>query len=144
MLIIPININSIHYALQIDFVKEIIPVVNYSQIPDSVNYILGIINYRGYLCPLIDLNKLICNIETKFVLSSRIVILYLEKYEKYFGITVENLTETITINENKLQKINRNLSKSKVLDSIIEINGLVTQIIDPKAIYEQYIQNQEI
>ena len=59
MLIIPFNIENDMFALGIGNITEIIPVVNIITIPDSNKFIIGMINYRGNIIPLIDLKKII-------------------------------------------------------------------------------------
>lgn len=54
--IIGFRLNSEEYALEISGVQEIIKVNAITRVPRSKHYILGVINLRGIIIPVIDLN----------------------------------------------------------------------------------------
>ena len=54
--IIGFKLNEEEYALEISNVQEIIKIPVITRVPRAKNYILGVVNLRGIVIPVIDLN----------------------------------------------------------------------------------------
>jgi chemotaxis-related protein WspB len=59
MLLLLFEIGNGRYALEVNQIIEIVPLVKFKKIPHSPDYVAGLMNYRGKGLPVIDLNLLL-------------------------------------------------------------------------------------
>jgi len=98
MLLLLFEIGNGRYALDVNQVIEIVPLVKFTKIPATPNYVTGMMNYRGAGTPVIDLNQFIEAVPFEDALSTRIIIVkYLlqDTGEKPLGLIANNVTETV-------------------------------------------------
>lgn len=135
MLILPLNIDNDKFAIKIDKIKELIPIVEFNEIPSSPDFVKGLINYRGLVCPLIDLSILIKSLASKIYLSTRIIIVELPEFDSIFGLLAEQITETVYVNPDDIKPVGQAISNASFVDSTIILNGKIVQIINPTKIF---------
>ncbi len=98
--IIGFKLNSEEYALEISGVQEIIKVNSITRVPRSKRYILGVINLRGIVIPVIDLNIRFGNGKTTEIEKKRVIILKFGNLS--VGIVVDGVSEVIDISANQI------------------------------------------
>jgi len=135
MLIIPFNIENDMFALGIGNITELIPVVNIITIPDSNKFIIGMINYRGNIIPLIDLKKIISGTDTNFFLSSRIIIIK-ENDTNANAVLIEKLTDTMEIEEKNIDYDSAELVRSAYLKGLIKYNNQIIKLLNTDSIFD--------
>lgn len=98
MLLLLFEIDNGRYALNINQIIKIVPLVKLKKIPTTPDYVTGLMNYRGDGIPVIDLCQLIDNVPFEDALSTRIIVIsYPIKNEgdKPLGLIANNVTETV-------------------------------------------------
>ena len=98
MLLLLFEIDNGRYALDINQIIEIVPLVKLKKIPTTPEYVAGLMNYRGQGIPVIDLNQLIDSVPFEDALSTRIIIVnYPVKGmdDKSLALIANNVTETV-------------------------------------------------
>jgi chemotaxis-related protein WspB len=98
MLLLLFEIDNGRYALDINQIIEIVPLVKLKKIPTTPEYVSGLMNYRGQGIPVIDLNQLIDSVPFEDALSTRIIIVnYPVKGmdDKSLALIANNVTETV-------------------------------------------------
>lgn len=135
MLILPFKIASETYCLNIENIKEIIPVVEFKPLPESKDYFKGLINYRGSVCPVIDISLLISGIESQMFLSTRIIIIEIENSNECFGIMGEKITETLYVENHELMDLPNGLTFAKYIESTIIKDSKIMKLINPKKLF---------
>ena len=104
MLLLLFEIGNGRYALEINQIIEIVPLVKLKKIPTAPTYVSGLMNYRGVGIPVIDLCQLIESIPFDDALSTRIIIVKYhiqDEEDKPLGLIANNVTETIRTKSNK-------------------------------------------
>ncbi len=100
MMMLLFKIDGERYSLSVADVVELVPYVSLQNLPKAPGYIAGLMNYRGNIVPVVDLSILICDRPVERLMSSRIVLIKPVKEEnRFIGLLVENVTETIKIDE---------------------------------------------
>ncbi|ASP39331.1 chemotaxis protein CheW [Bacterioplanes sanyensis] len=93
------------YAISILEVKEIIEVSSMTRVPMAADAIRGVINLRGNVAPVIDLNQRLKNTATK--IGRRSVILVVERHDQQdreiFGMLVDSVSEIVEIDLHDIQ-----------------------------------------
>ena len=98
MLLLLFEIGNGRYALDVNQIIEIVPLVKLKKIPTTPAYVAGLMNYRGEGTPVIDLNQLVDSVPYENALSTRIIIV---KYpikdmgDKPLALIANNVTETV-------------------------------------------------
>ena len=82
-----------HFAVETDKVLSINDMMTITKVPKAPNYIKGLINLRGSIKSLVDLNLLL-NIESDKK-QNNIIILKVDEEE--LGVTVDDVEEVIDI-----------------------------------------------
>lgn len=93
------------YAISILEVKEIIEVSSMTRVPMAANAVRGVINLRGNVAPVIDLNQRLKNMATQ--IGRRSVILVVEQHDQQekelFGMLADGVSEIVEINDDEIQ-----------------------------------------
>lgn len=140
MLILPFKIGKNEFSISIEKIIEIIPIVEFLPIPESQEYICGLINYRGSVCPVIDISMLIGKYKSKNYLSTRIIILKSQDSNNFFGLLAEQVTETIDIQEFSINKFAVSISTAKYIEGTILFAGKIIQLINTDIIYNDKLK----
>jgi chemotaxis-related protein WspB len=127
------------YAIDCDFVIEVIPKVHLKEIPHSPKNILGLLNYGGHPLPVVDLVQMIENRPVNTSMHSRIVILQClhPKVEvQFFGLAVEKATETAEMDRDRFFKTNLEVADLPFLDGLYSEGNSAIQFIDVISLME--------
>ncbi|MGR3219896.1 MAG: chemotaxis protein CheW [Candidatus Anammoxibacter sp.] len=127
------------YGLEIDSVKEIIGLLHITTVPLSTDYILGVVNLRGKIVPIIDLRL-------KFGLSKcepteRSCIVVVECDRELVGILVDAVSEVIDLKKGEFDETTFLDQKvdSQYIRGVGKIDGKIKILIDIKKVlaYEE-------
>lgn len=94
------NLNTEEFGIDIMKVKEIIPYQESVNVPNSPNFIEGIINYRGNVIPIINLKKRFKLELSKPTKDTRIIVINLE--DKEIGFVVDEASQTLRLDRNQI------------------------------------------
>jgi len=97
------------YAIPILSIQEIIKPIDYTRVPKTPEYVLGVFNLRGNVIPLIDLRK-------KFSLPSKHIdgdtrYIVLKDGDNIAGFVIDKLTEAIRIKKSQIEETPETMNK---------------------------------
>ena len=122
-----------HYALKIQYVSEIIPFQAITAIPETEDYIKGLINLRGKILPVIDV-RLRFN-QAPFEYNDRTCIIVIIVKDTMVGLVVEEIAEVVEISaENILPPptiMRGDRIQNKYVYGIGRVGDTVKLLIDP-------------
>lgn len=127
--------------MEIKDIIEIIPLVRIEKILDSNPMLSGLINYRGNLIPVVDLNYFFYKENSETLLSTRIIIY--NYFAQTIGLIVEDLTDTIEIDKDKLIMDSEKLSGSSYIKSYYIEDDKTIKIIDTTRIFDSIYKQIE-
>ncbi|MBS1025208.1 chemotaxis protein CheW [Gluconobacter cerinus] len=110
--------NNQEYSIDISYVKEIRNWIKSTIIPNSPEFVEGIINIRGSVIPLINFGKKI-NSGNENILKKAIIIL--EGDNKIISFSVDDVLEILSYHKEDLRRINFNENFS-ILEGIISFD----------------------
>ncbi|TGL57966.1 purine-binding chemotaxis protein CheW [Leptospira ognonensis] len=130
------TINGEYFGLQLLHVHEILKPVMITRIPNVEDYILGVINLRGEIIPIVDLKKRFHEIDSDITPISRIVVVMLN--EKRCGILVDEVKQVVKVQKDFISYTvdDLSLNYSKMVESVsrhenhLILNLDFTQIVD--------------
>lgn len=86
-----------YFGLKIEYVNEIIVYQEITEIPESEDYIKGLINLRGKIIPVIDVRLRFKQEEMKY--TDRTCIIIVNVNDLVVGLIVEKIAEVVEIKE---------------------------------------------
>ncbi|MCB2294268.1 chemotaxis protein CheW [Clostridium algoriphilum] len=140
--ILVFKISDEYYATNIIEVERILGYEKTTKIPDSPEFVEGVINYENNILPIISLSKI-------FKLPSSVVgeeskIIVAKQNNGKIGIIVDFVSEVKDIQTNNIEespKIIRGISK-RYIKGLIKIDGKIIIYLNISAILTDKEQNQ--
>lgn len=131
MQIVVFKLGDEHFAVETEKVQGINDMMEVTRVPKSPKYIKGLINLRGSIKSLVDINLLL-NLKT---VNEPNTIIILKVQEEEIGITVDEVEEVLDIDEKEIQKLENsntgaNNTNSQYIRGIINVEGKLLTIID--------------
>ena len=124
MQIIVFTLNNKHYAIETNMVEEISKKIPSTLVPNSPDWVEGLINLRGNVVTLINLGKLLH--QTDSICYNNIIIIHRD--EEKIGLMVKDVVQVMDIQKKDIQTINNESVDG--ITGIVEIEGLIINIID--------------
>lgn len=128
------ELNDQKYVLPIIMVKEIIRVVEITKVPDSAQYIEGVINLRGKVIPVLNLSRRLGLVEKETDNDTRIVVCELE--EKPVGLIVDCVHEVGQISNTEIEKPDATMGDIDVFSGVVKKEKEVWLLLDLDKIFD--------
>jgi len=97
------NLNHEEFGIDIMNVKEIISYEEPAHIPDSPDFIEGVISYRGKVTPIINLKKRFGMEVIKIPDDAKVIVISYKNRE--IGFVVDDVSRTIRLHEEKIDSM---------------------------------------
>ncbi len=122
-----------YFALGIQYVNEIIGFQKITVIPETADYIKGLINLRGKIIPVIDVRLRFK--QPPFEYNDRTCIIVIDVKSTVVGLIVETIAEVVTIDEENIlppPSIGRgDKVQNKYVYGIGKVGDSVKLLLDP-------------
>lgn len=134
------RLSNEEYAIEIYFVREIIGLQRITEVPDTPDFLKGVINLRGKIIPVID-------VRTRFNLgekeyTDRTCIIVVNFTETSIGLIVDSVSEVLAIPEDQIEpppKTNKG-SKNRFVKGMGKVGEHVKIILN----LERFLGDDEI
>lgn len=122
-----------YFGLKIQYVNEIIQIQAITKVPETENYIKGLINLRGKIIPVIDVRLRFG--QEAFEYNDRTCIIVLQVNSTMVGLIVEKIADVVEIKDNDIlppptisrtDQLNR-----KYIYGIGKVGDTVKLLLDP-------------
>ncbi|HEU5290606.1 MAG TPA: chemotaxis protein CheW [Cyclobacteriaceae bacterium] len=123
------------FAIPVDHVQEVVEFSQVTKVPNAPLYMLGIINLRGRVLPLLDTKLKLGLSATERTQKSRIMVLDIQTEEDksiQIGAMVDVAREVMEISESEIQDAPEfeNLKTTAPITGIVNNHGDITMIMD--------------
>lgn len=141
--LVTFKIDAEEYGIEIERTKDIIAVPPITKIVDAPEDLLGLINLRGKMLPVIDLRQRFNLPSANKTKKSRIIVV--ENGKNDFGFLVDEVTQVLKINQLSIEPSDdaQYYNSSHLLKGISKIKDRVVLILDFEKIF-QSIQIEEL
>ncbi len=127
MQIVVFKLGDEHFAVETERVQGINDMMSITRVPKAPRYIQGLINLRGSIKSLVDINLLL-NVSSGSE-KNNIIILTVEDEE--IGISVDEVEEVLDIEESSIQKLEKDSNKVQpYVKGILNYEDKLLTIID--------------
>jgi purine-binding chemotaxis protein CheW len=122
------------FAIPVDNVQEIVELDQVTKVPQTPDYMLGVINLRGKILPLLDTRLKLGLPSIDRTKKNRILILDIEETSKVtqVGAIVDVAREVVEIESQQIQKSDdfEHYKNSTPITGIVNNHGDITMIMD--------------
>jgi purine-binding chemotaxis protein CheW len=125
------------YGIEIDQIQEIINLQKVFPVPRAPNSIMGVINLRGNIVPVIDIKPILKLPLWKQDINSRIVLINADS-NMIIGIVVDEIGDVVSLTGSKIEPldIKKDDERSKYLTGISKLPDKVLVILDARRIID--------
>ncbi|MCX6148700.1 MAG: chemotaxis protein CheW [Candidatus Kapabacteria bacterium] len=129
-------LNNENFAIEIEYIIEIIGIQKITHIPDLPLFIKGIVNLRGKVIPIIDLRMRFGFEQIDF--DERTCIIILNFNEQFYGIIVDRVLEVVFILEEDIDKeaINEFNVFNKFIKNVSKFNDKILANLDVEKVID--------
>ena len=101
---IVIKIGEEQYGINITYIDNIVRMTHITRVPKAAPYIMGVINLRGIVIPVMSLRVKMGLPKDEITKATRIIILKVEQHGTV-GIVVDEVKEVITLDNTQVEKV---------------------------------------
>lgn len=144
MLFVVFTADGNRYALPVDRVREITPMVVFREIAGAPDHVLGIMNYRGEVAPVIDLTVLLAGRRSRRLLSTRIIVTDHDGPDgatHALGLVAEQVTDTAVSAPEAVRPPGIEVESAPYLTGAIPDRQGLVQVVDPARILPQSLRD---
>jgi purine-binding chemotaxis protein CheW len=99
--LVSFNLEKEEYGINVLMVREIIRMLNITRVPNTPQYVEGVINLRGKVIPIISLRRKFDLQEAEYDKRTRIMVM--EVGSELMGFIVDEVSEVIRISDKEIQ-----------------------------------------
>ncbi len=122
------------FAISVEHVQEVVEFGQVTKVPNAPQYMLGIINLRGRVLPLLDTRMKLGLSATELTQKSRVMVLEILQEDKSvaIGALVDIAKEVVELTSQDIQAAPEfeNLKTSAPITGIVNDHGDITMIMD--------------
>ncbi len=130
------------YGIDILKINEILKPVPVTRLPNSENFVLGVINLRGNIVPVLDIRKILINEYTEITNTTRIIVCNI--YNKNLGLLVERVMEVVSLRESQIEGGEVRNFSNNYIEGVGRTKDKLFLIFNLPLLIQQYNQQKEI
>ncbi|MBU5591115.1 chemotaxis protein CheW [Clostridium sp. MSJ-4] len=134
MQIVIFRLNDEQFAVETSKVQGINDIMEITKVPKAPSYIKGLINLRGSIISLLDINLLL-DMGLSAIEQNNIIILNMQ--EEQVGITVDQVDEVLEVEESIIEKVEDQKKKSYI-KGVINFKDRIVTLIDIDKLLSNY------
>ncbi len=135
--------NKQNFALEIERIERIIEYSRPRKLPETADYILGVIKYNEKVLPVIDLDKRLYGRDGEIRENSKIIVVLWKN--AHLGLVVDDILGIRTIDEESFEEsqIGEESISSEYIKGFIKIDEDIIILMDTDKLFS-FIQAKEI
>lgn len=127
--IVAFRLDETLYGFPIERVREILQMVEITAIPDAPSHLRGAINVRGLVVPILDVRMMLGLAHKVYALSTPIILV--EGDERVAGVAVDDVSDVLTIEEERCDTAAQNYPMSEMLEAVCKLDEGMLLVLDP-------------
>lgn len=133
--LVSFRVNKEEYAVDILKVKEIIKVINITQVPNTEEFIEGVINLRGSIIPVVALRTKLGMPKKEPDKDTRIIVVEID--DKVIGFIVDAVNEVLRISSDVTEKTPEFISNVNMefISSVAKLENRLLILLDLDKIF---------
>jgi len=120
------------FAVPILSIQEIIKPIEWTRVPFTPDYVLGVFNLRGNVLPLIDLRKKFNAPEAEFDDDVRFIVIKIG--DELAGFVIDRLTQALRIEESSILPAPDTSDRDALIEGVARIDDRIISILRIKGL----------
>jgi len=135
---IVIKIGEEQYGINIAYIDNIVRMTHITRVPKAAPYIMGVINLRGIVIPVMSLRVKMGLAKDEITKATRIIILKLEQHGTV-GVLVDEVKEVITLDSSQVEKVTTDNQPDQVIfvQSVGKCGNDLVSLLDLNAVLSE-------
>lgn len=129
MQVVVFNLGNEQFAVETSKIQTITDVMKVTRVPKAPAHIRGLINLRGSILSLLDINLLLGMEKNSDYNAEAENIIILNVNEEQIGISVDQVHEVLDVEEKSIQKFNDDKNQAYI-KGILNFSDRVVTVID--------------
>jgi len=125
--IVAFTLGEEEYGMDIAYVQSIERISPMTRIPNAPQYVKGVINLRGSVMPIIDLQNMLGTGETQYTEETRVIITEHDEIE--LGFIVDRTNDVLDVNPDEIEMTNSNNLDQDLFSGVVKHNGRLIILI---------------
>jgi len=124
------KVGTEEFAVDIMLTKEVVLMKEITPVPETENYVEGVMNLRGSLVPVLDFRKRLRAFRTTSHPDHRIIIANLDG--RTAGLIVDGASEVIRVHDDLIEPVPHLISETGAgyVEGVVNLNGRFITLID--------------
>jgi purine-binding chemotaxis protein CheW len=129
------------YGFEAHVVREIFRLPEVTPIDEAPEYILGVVNLRGKIVPIMDLNLRLGHEQLEPSIDDSVIVLEISEDGFMVGVVVNEVRDVITVRAEQMEEVpfHQGQGYSQLIDCDAKIGDNIVMLLD----YEKLILEQE-
>jgi purine-binding chemotaxis protein CheW len=119
--IVAFKLGDEEYGINIDYVQSIERINQFTRVPNAPDYVIGVINLRGNVTPIIDLRSRLNLEKTRFTENTRVMIIRYGEIE--IGLTIDQTRDVIDVEKEEVESATNSGLDSDYFSGVAKLEG---------------------
>ena len=132
------SLNQLDFAIEAASVREIVWLPKLTPIEEVPHYVVGVLNLRGFVVPVIDLNLRFGHASQPYRLDNKVIVL--ESGNHLVGMIVDEVTDVLEINRSDIADIplaeQQNSEHSHYIAGEVKLDESIAMLLSARVICE--------
>ena len=121
------------YGVRVTAVSEIIRMVGMSKAPETLPFVVGLVNIRGDIVPVVDMRTRLHLERGEYSLATPIIVTRIDGTS--VGLIVDQVLEVVTLSDSTIERPNSMFTKSQCLVGVAKVKAKMIFLIDLHGIF---------
>ena len=121
------------YGVNVSEVVEVIRMVGMSESPEAVPYVVGLMNIRGHVVPVVDMRARLNLGTAKYTLATPILVA--RSNDASIGLVVDRVLEVKTFEDKAIEKPNQKFSRSHCVTGVAKLDAKLIFLLNLSGIF---------
>lgn len=119
--IVAFKLGDEEYGINIDYVQSIERINQFTRVPNAPAYVIGVINLRGTVTPIVDLRSMLDLEKTHFTENTRVMIIKYGEIE--LGLTIDQTSDVIDVAKEEIESASTSGLDSDCFSGVAKTEG---------------------
>ncbi|WP_152054438.1 chemotaxis protein CheW [Tautonia marina] len=143
MMILTFEAGGERYGVDVSLVEEVVPRVALRRLPYASSAVVGLLDYRGEVVPVVDLGRLVDALTCEGRFSTRVILFGAYQDGRRIGLAAERVSELAQVSSVDLTTLASPVQRVGYLGPVARIDGQLVQLIDPSRLLVEVVIHGE-
>lgn len=130
------------YAVNVDNIFEVSNLVAISEVPDMPPSVLGVVNIRGLVVPILDLRRRFKLAQNRLDLTTPIIFLQKEAGVCSYGIVVDDVDDVMSLKPEQTKQTELT-QRARHIIGMTDYRDKLVMLLDPRELLASSLNEQE-